>query len=126
MEKQFNTTGMNMPPELTFETMSKSFMDLVAERYPSADKVKAQARNLGIENNLVAKIIVFSQFRDAIREVAVTQIYRNLQHRDELFLAIIDALEDYEEELDEQQGEEEENEAWEDDDEEDEETEVKK
>lgn len=123
MNKHYNRTGMDMPKGLTFEAMSKSFMSLVAERYPSSDKVKAQARALGIEDNIVAKIIVFSQFRDAIREVSMGQIYRNLQHRDELFLAIIEALEDLEEELEEQEEKEEENEAWEEDDEAEEEEE---
>ena len=48
---------------------------------------------------LLAKIIVLSQFRDAVREVALSQLYRSVQHRDELYGAIIEALDGLEEEL---------------------------
>jgi len=71
------------------------------ERYPSGDKVLQSAGKLGIEKWILAKIIVFSQLRDAIREVALGQLYRNVQHRDDLYNAIIEALEALEEELDE-------------------------
>ena len=50
----------------------------------------------------MAKIIALSQLRDAVREVAVNQIYKSLQHRDELYLAIIEALEELEDQLEEQ------------------------
>ena len=85
----------------SFESLSKLFMSLAAERYPSSDKILGSAGKLGIEKWILAKIIAFTQFRDAIREVAIHQIYRSLQHRDELYLAIIEALEDLEDELEE-------------------------
>jgi type III secretion protein W len=113
MSKLFASGGLTMPESLTFEAMAKAFMNLAAERYPNADKVKSQARTLDIEDWILAKIIAFSQFRDSVRELAMSQIYRNLQHRDELFLAIIEALEDLEEELEEDEEEEGEKEAWE-------------
>lgn len=112
MGKLFESGGLELPGGLTFEAMAKAFMNLAAERYPTADKVKSQARTLDIEDWILAKIIAFSQFRDSVRELAMSQIYRNLQHRDELFLAIIEALEDLEEELEEQEEEEEEGGAW--------------
>jgi type III secretion protein W len=40
--------------------------------------------------------------RDAVREIALNQFYRSLQHRDEIFKAILECLEQLEEELDEQ------------------------
>lgn len=101
MEKLFANEGMEFPPELNFETMAKQFMALAADRYPSSDKALQTATKLGIEKWILAKIIALSQFRDAIREVAVNQIYRSLQHRDELFLAILEALEELEDELEE-------------------------
>lgn len=111
MQGLFSKGGIPFPKTLNFELMSKSFMSLAGERYPSPDKVLSQAKRLGIEDWILAKIIAFSQFRDSIRELAMSQIYRSLQHRDELFMAIIEALEDLEDELEEQherEGEEEE------------------
>jgi type III secretion protein W len=101
MATLFGQNGLDMPPELNFEQMSKQFMSLCSERYPNADKVKERAVRLGIERWIIAKIIALTQFRDAIREVALHKIYRSLQHRDELYLAIIEALEDLEDELEE-------------------------
>ena len=38
--------------------------------------------------------------RDAIRQVAMNQIYKTLQHRDELYMCILEALEELEDQLD--------------------------
>ena len=101
VNKLFSKAGLQMPKQLSFEQMAKCFMSLAGERYPSSDKVLAQAKRLGIEDRILGKIIAFSQFRDSIRELAMSQIYRNVQHRDELHQAIIEALEDLEDELEE-------------------------
>lgn len=87
------------PSQLTFENMAKQFMTLAEERYPSADKVLQAAAKLGVQS-IEEKIIVISVFRDAVREVAVNKIYRSIQHRDDLFNAIIEALEELEDQLD--------------------------
>lgn len=97
----FKKEGLPMPPQLSFESLSKQFMSLAGERFPSSDKILGSATKLGIEKWILAKIIAFSQFRDAVREVAINQVYRSLQHRDEFYLAIIEALEDLEDELEE-------------------------
>lgn len=110
IQTSFGRNGIDVPPELNFESMSKEFMTLAAERYPSSDKVKERAVKLGIEKWLLAKIIALSQFRDAIREVALNQIFRSLQHRDDLYLAILEALEDLEDELDQEEQQEDEEE----------------
>lgn len=101
VESMFQKNGLDVPESLNFESLSKSFMSLAAERYPTADKILAQAGRLGIEKWIQAKIIAFTQLRDAIREVAMNQVYRSLQHRDELYMAIIEALEELEDELEE-------------------------
>lgn len=119
VDKLFAKEGLTKPPQMTFENLAKQFMVLAADRYPSAAKVLQQAVKLGIEEWILAKIIAFSQYRDAIRQVAINQIYKSLQHRDDLYLAILEALEDLEDELedlaekeerekDEEEGEEEE------------------
>lgn len=101
IQKQLFANDIPLPPELTFEQLAKQFMLLVSDRYPSQDKVLQTAGRLGIEKWILAKIIVLSQLRDSIREVSINQIYRSLQHRDELFTAIIAALEQLEDELEE-------------------------
>ncbi len=104
----FEREGMEQPKNLTFEQLAKQFVLLLQERYPTGDKVLQMAGKLGIDKWILAKIIVFSQLRDAIREVAINQLYRSVQHRDELYNAIIEALEALEEELDEYREKEEE------------------
>lgn len=96
----FEESNLPRPPELNFESMAKAFMALAGERYPSADKVHQKASSLGLEtSNVAGKIITFSQFRDAIREVALGKVYKTVQHRDDLYLAILEALEDLEDEM---------------------------
>lgn len=89
---------VNKPPQLTYINMAKEFMSLVSERYPSPDKVLQASDRLGVRS-IEEKIIVISIFRDTVREIA-PRIYRSIQHRDELFNAIIEALEDLEDQLD--------------------------
>lgn len=101
MESLFEKEGLKLPPQLNFETMAKQFMLLASDRYPSGEKALQTAVKLGIDKWIAAKIIALSQMRDAIREVAVNQIYRSIQHRDELYLAILEALEELEDELEE-------------------------
>lgn len=120
----FEENHLESPPELNFESMAKAFMSLAAERYPSADKVQQKATSLGLtKSNITGKIITFSQFRDAIREVALGKIYKTVQHRDDLYLAILEALEELEDELEnlleqEEEGEEEQDQEEEKEDEE--------
>lgn len=97
----FERNSIPLPDMLTFETMARQFVLLLQERYPSAERVLQLAIKLGIAEQILAKIIVFSQMRDAIREIALYHFYRSVQHRDELYKAILDALEQLEEELDE-------------------------
>lgn len=125
MESLFQKEGMEMPSQVNFETMAKQFMALAGDRYPTSDKALQTAVKLGIEKWIMAKIIALSQFRDAIREVAVNQIYRSIQHRDELYLSILEALEQLEDELEELLEREEEEREQEEEEEEEEEKEEK-
>lgn len=121
MQGLFQKNGIPIPKELSFEQMSKEFMGLCSERYPSSDKVMQRAVRLGLEKWIMAKIIALSQFRDAIREVAMAKIYKSLQHRDDLYLAILEALEDLEDELEDMDDEDEESSGEEEGDDEEEE-----
>lgn len=90
-----------------FESLAKLFFDLAEERYPSSDKVKQLVLRLVNPltedplEKIYMQIAVVNGMRDMIREVSPGQIYRSLQHRDDLYLAIIEASEDLEDELEE-------------------------
>ena len=92
---------------LNFEVLAKLFFDIAEERYPSAEKIKQLVSRLvsplasdPIES-IHVEIAVLNVMRDMVKEVAPTQLYRSLQHRDDLYLAIIEALEDLEDALEE-------------------------
>lgn len=120
IERQFREQNLQMPADLNFEALAREFMALAAERYPAPAKVLAIAAKLGIDKWVNAKIIVFSQMRDAVREVAMNLIYKSLQHRDELYLAILEALEDLEDQIEEMEEQEKKGKEDEDDKDEDE------
>ena len=107
VEKMFMQENLDMPDQLTFESIAKEFMEMCADRYPSGSKVLERGVRLGIDKWIQAKIIVLSQMRDAVREVAMSLIFKTLQHRDELYMAILEALEDLEDQLEELLGKEE-------------------
>lgn len=90
---------MRLPPQLTPEALYKAFMELTADRYPAADKVLKLGHQLGIANSIELQIIVFGVMRDMVRQVSREYIYRSLQHRDDIFNAIIAALEELEDKL---------------------------
>lgn len=93
---------------LNFEVLSKLFFDIAEERYPSAEKMKQLTghivNSLPVRNPIESayiKISILNTMRDMVKEVSPTQLYRSLQHRDDLYMAIIEALEDFEDELEE-------------------------
>jgi type III secretion protein W len=99
----FERSGLTVPPELTYESMSLQFISLLEDRYPSADKALKLPDNVGLESaSTLAKIIVLSQDRDAVREVAVNLFYRSQKHRDDVLTSILDALESLEQKYDEE------------------------
>lgn len=97
--KLFAQNGLQVPKQLNFESMAKAFMSLVGERYPSSDKVSGLIKQLGVGQSIPAQIITGEAILSSIREVAMSQIYRSVQHRDEVKSAVIEALEDLEDEL---------------------------
>lgn len=92
---------------LNFEVLAKLFFDMAEERYPSSEKMKQLVARLVDPlakdplEGVYVKIAVLNAMRDMVKEVSPTQLYRSLQHRDDLYLAIIEGLEDLEDELEE-------------------------
>jgi type III secretion protein W len=103
--KMFKENGITLPPGLTPLAVSDAFMELVGDRYPSGDKVLGLAQKLNIAHSTMGQIIVFQQMRDIVRELPVQQIYNTHKHRDEVFGAIIEALEELEDRLEEEEEE---------------------
>lgn len=81
--------------------IARQFMYLAMERFLSADRVIQAATKAGAKT-LEEKIIILSQMRDAVRQVSLRHIFRSVQHRDEMFGAILEALNDLEDQLEEQ------------------------
>ena len=92
---------------LNFEILAKLFFDIAEERYPSAEKLKQMVSKIVSPlasdplEDVYVQIAVLNVMRDMVKEVSPTQLYRTLQHRDDLYMAIIEALEDLEDAVDE-------------------------
>lgn len=100
----FKEQGATPNMLLSFEFLAKAFMTLVQDRYPNADRVLKLADMLGLEEEVVSQIIIYSQFRDATKGVS-PRLYRDIQHRFDLYAAIVDALEELEDTLEEEEEE---------------------
>ena len=87
--------------------MAKLFLDISAERYPTADKMNQLVSRLvdPIVNDrldeLYIKIAILNAIRAMVKEVSPGKLYRSLQHRDDVYSGVIEASEELEEELQE-------------------------
>ena len=105
----FERQGLQLPMRLTFEMIAKQFMKTIQERYPSADKILQLGIQLGLSEELLAQIIIYTQMRDGIRQIA-PKLFRSEQHRQDMLNAFIDAIEDLDEQLEEEEEKDEEKE----------------
>jgi type III secretion protein W len=103
----FERQGLQLPARLTFEMLAKQFMKAVQERYPSADKILQLGIQLGLSEELLAQIIILTQMRDGMRQVA-PRLFKSDQHRQDLLNAFLDAIEELDERNEEEEEEEEE------------------
>lgn len=101
INRQFDKYHLFMPSKINFELLAQLFMQIVEDRYPSSVKIIKLAKALEIDDELLAQIILFSQYRDAVRQVA-PKLYRSLQHRNDILSAYIEALEELEDLLEEE------------------------
>ncbi len=105
IQRQFTSYSLMFPTRITFEILAKLFIKLLAERYMNPERIMQTARILGISEETAAQIIIYTQMRDAIKQIA-PKYYRSLQHRDELTKSFIDALDTLEDKLEEEEEEE--------------------
>ena len=90
---------------LNFESVAKLFFQIAEERYPTADKILQLASKMvdplteDFYERVVIKISLLGAIRNMVKEVAPNHLFRSLQHRDDLFDAVIECLEGLEGEL---------------------------
>jgi type III secretion protein W len=104
IEREFSSYDLTLPARLDFEQLAKMFIRLLAERYMNPDKILQTAKFLGIDEEEAAQIIIYTQMRDALKQIA-PRYYRNTQHRDELQKSFIDAIEKLEDKMEEEEEE---------------------
>ncbi|MES2274271.1 MAG: HrpJ domain-containing protein [Chlamydiota bacterium] len=107
ISREFTSYSLTMPQKLDFELLARTFIKMLAERYMNPEKIMQTAKLLGVSEEVAAQIIIYTQMRDALKQIA-PRYYRNPQHRDELLKAFIDALEKLEDELEEEEDDEDE------------------
>lgn len=100
ISSQFDHFGLILPTKLNFELLSKLFMSLLKERYITSDKILLLSRYLGISQEIIAQVIIFTQMKDAIRNTSV-RLYKSDKQRQEVLDSFIETLEDLEEKLEE-------------------------
>ncbi len=103
----FDMQGIELPDRINFEVLAKLFMKLLQERYPSIEKIFQMAIQLGLHKEWIAQMIIFTQMRDGVRQVA-PKLFKSEQHRQEVLKSFIDALEELDEKEEEEEEEEEE------------------
>lgn len=90
-----------------FKTLTKLFFDIAEERYPTSDKINQHIEKAirSIQANsfetLHIKITLLNALREMIKQVSPAFLYRSLQHRDDLYLCIVETSEDAEDKLEE-------------------------
>ncbi|MGL4539849.1 MAG: HrpJ domain-containing protein [Candidatus Rhabdochlamydia sp.] len=101
---EFKRHGLTLSDLLTFEELSKQFMEILQDRYPSGDKILQQYLKKWMLS-ITGDITLLSLYHRALRETS-GRLYRSNQHRQELTNAMVDGLEDlYDQEEENEEGE---------------------
>ncbi|MCK4935180.1 MAG: hypothetical protein KAR79_06290, partial [Simkaniaceae bacterium] len=104
IKKQFEKDGLTLPTRINNELLAKQLMKILKERYPTPDKILQLAFILGISEELAAQIIIFSQYRDALRNVS-PRLFKSDRHRQDLLMTFIETLSDLDDMIDEEEEE---------------------
>ena len=100
----FLREGLTLPVRITFDLLSRLYVKLLAERYPTPDKVLRLANLLGISDELLAQVIIFTAYRDAIRQTS-PKLFRNDRHRQDLLMTLIETISELDDLLEEEEEE---------------------
>ncbi len=101
---QLEVYETTMPMGLDFTMLAKAYMQALKERYPSPLKFRDLGKSLGVKKDLASEIVIFSQMRDAVRQVA-PKLYKDERHRKSVLSTWIELLEELEEEYEEEEDE---------------------
>lgn len=104
IHRQFDSYDVAFPSQLQFELLAKQLVKFLAERFISPEKILQASLQFGISEETIAQVIVFTQMREALKQIA-PRYYRNPKQRDELYQIFLKTLEDLENELEEEEEE---------------------
>ena len=102
IEKNFKRSGLSLPGKLTFELLARLFVRFLQERYPNSEKLLLLAKEMDIADEILAEIIVYTQMRDAVRQVA-PRLFRSENNRQESLKILIEVLTLLEDQLEEEE-----------------------
>lgn len=102
IQREFSSYNLIMPPRLDFEILARIFAKIIAERFMNPDKIMQTSKLLAISEEAAAQIIIFSQMRDALKQIA-PKYFRDPRHRDELLKAFMDTIDKLEDQLEEEE-----------------------
>ena len=105
IQREFASYQLTMPSRLDFEILARVFSKIIAERFMNPEKILQTAKLMGISEEIAAQIIIYSQMRDALKQIA-PKYFRDPRHRDELIKAFIDTIDKLEDQLEEEEEEE--------------------
>ena len=103
----FARQGLSFPSRINFELLAKLFVRFLQERYPSSEKVLQMAQHLGLIEELLGQIIIYTQMRDAVRHIA-PRLFKSDQHRQDVLSTLMDTIEELDDQIEEEEEKEEE------------------
>lgn len=104
IQREFGSYHLMVPNKLDFEVLARIFVKIIAERFMNPEKILQTGKLLGISEEAAAQMVVFSQMRDAIKQVA-PKYFRDPKHREEILKAFIDTIDKLEDEIEEEEEE---------------------
>lgn len=105
LQKQFSKEGLFFPKELSFEQLAKYYVMLLSERYPNVNRVLQLAAHLGLSESLIAQMLIFTQYKEALRYTS-PRLFKSDRHRQDLLEVLIDCITELDEEIEEEEEEE--------------------
>lgn len=102
IERLFSSYHLSFPKRIDFELLSKLFIKLLAEKFVNPEKIRSLAKLLQVEDEIAAQIILYTQMRDGLKQIS-PRYFRNPNHRDQLWKAYIDTIEELEDKLEDEE-----------------------
>jgi len=102
IQREFSSYNLIVPSRLDFEVIARVFVKLISERFMNPEKILNTAKMLGIAEELAAQMIIYSQMRDAVKQVA-PKYFRDPRHREEILKALIDTIDKLEDQMEEEE-----------------------